>query len=259
MENIYRPTYEEYMAKREDIIRRGTTVEEWVKLSMSESTSVEEIVVRNMMNNDPYISGSIAARELRDKHADYTNYICLTYLCTWNTSLSEDLIKDLIYINSGFMMIGCWDQRVIDFVYSMYDMIPQFKQRFDVSNYIMEHIINNTDVDLPKEYVNYIKDMYKQKVADNDSAIAVLKSRLKDYNERLETIENKTKRAEMKAKIENTAKTLKIRKANRKVVKFIITNRLDWSAIKACNRNVSMETFNRFFRAVMNDVESFAV
>ena len=97
----WRLTKEEYVKERNEILKKKTSVDEWARISLSGELSEREIMTRVMMDNDPDIPSD--------------SYICQLYVCE-AYDLSEEFLRDIIYVNSGLALLGFWDKKVIDWV-----------------------------------------------------------------------------------------------------------------------------------------------
>ena len=105
--NTWRLSRETYDEMKKNILSKHETVDDWAKLSLNSVSEMsdEERMCRLMMNNDLRLKGE--------------SYICIAYMCDTH-KMSEEFLKDAIYVNSGLCLLGCWNEEVIDWVLDIY-------------------------------------------------------------------------------------------------------------------------------------------
>ena len=202
----WRLTKEEYIKERKEILKKKISVDDWAKISLSGELSEREIMTRIMMDNDPDIPSD--------------SYICQLYVCE-SYDLSEEFLKDIIYVNSGLALLGFWDQQVINWVVRLHkDIVTGSTSSGNAFNEIQLAIDNEYFIDTP-DYHEFLKTF------------------LVEYDELCKKMLD-AKMPKTKDVKELTAYYLSMADLSNMIINYTvpIRDRLDWNALKI-NANLS--------------------
>lgn len=97
----WRLNRDQYTKMSKAIESKKETIDEWTEMSLSGKLSKDELMCRIMMDNDPFKKAG--------------DHICILYVCE-SYKMDEEFLKDVIYVNSGMALIGCWDEKVVKWV-----------------------------------------------------------------------------------------------------------------------------------------------
>ena len=161
----WRISWDEYKSESHLIRIKKEKVDDWARMSLSGELSRKEIMTRVMMGNDANMPSD--------------SYICMIYMCESYT-FDVDFLKDLIYINSGLVLLGCWNDAVIDWVCELQSRLVEgssstgnaFKDvKKAVDEGYFEHDCPEYHEHLKgflKEYNDLIKKLYSDPDEDTD-------------------------------------------------------------------------------------------
>lgn len=182
MNNEWRLSKEEYAVMKKAILAKKETTDDWARVSMSGELSRKELMCRIMMNNDP---------TLPPKKDANSSFVCLIYAVD-AYELDEEFLKDIIYINSSMALLGCWDERVIEWVLELYSKkVTSYKPGNvleDVKSAIKSELFKVTVPEYHRFLVGLIADYNRlcKSLVDNqapyiDNAEALAKIYLDNY------------------------------------------------------------------------------
>ena len=218
MERTWRIDAHTYAQKANELRKKGTSVEDWAKISLSSDTSNDERMLRCMMDNET------------EKDAD--TYICIAYLS--QNSLPQEFVEDLIYVNSGLALMGCWNKDVINWVLDLYDdHIPTDSSR-SYGN-VIEHVVKAYESNKFKkscpEYHNHLGKLIKE------SRYYDLKDMIKDFQITATDIDEIQNQVMKMADI-----VIRFRKC-----KIYVRNRIDWMALPI--EGLDLDFYRKFKRS----------
>ena len=156
MNNTWRFDLVTYRLLAGKILRNKETVDQWAELSLSPETTDDDRMVRIMMNNDSNFASN--------------SYICMSYMCNARP-MSEEFLKDATYVNSGLALIGCWNQKVVDWVIDVYNKsIPS--DATNACGNALKHVLKayesgKFETECP-EYHKYLGELLKEYYALKD-------------------------------------------------------------------------------------------
>ena len=161
----WRISWNEYKSESHLILMKKEKVDDWARMSLSGELSRKELMTRVMMGNDSSLPSD--------------SYICQIYMCESYT-FDVDFLKDLIYVNSGLALLGCWNDAVIDWVCELQSRLVEgssstgnafkdVKKAVDMGYF--EHDCPEYHEHLKgflKEYNDLIKELYSKPDEDTD-------------------------------------------------------------------------------------------
>lgn len=168
MEKTWRINKEQYSEKKKAfLLNNNFTGSDWAKYSM-EPRTLDEIML-----------GTMVSRELEEP------YLCTSYICRYSM-MTDEFVRDLIYVNSGLADFGYWNDDVIDFVNKLYLSMPKDGRNTLVTDEIYEAINKK---ELPEEYINFLKSKIVENIENNKTHVYISENKLKqvfgNVNERI--------------------------------------------------------------------------
>lgn len=215
MEKTWRLSKNDYEVMAKEISSKKESVDDWAEISLSGELSKEELMCRIMMDNDP------------NRHAG--ERICQLYMCE-SYKMDEEFLRDVIYVNSGLALIGCWDNKVVNWVLDLHAKLLKKSGGASIGNALKA----------VKKAVESGKFSY---IPEYD---AWLKSFMVEYYKLKENIMSfKMPETDDEEKIADALLEISVLAGNLKNYAIEIHDRLDWIAIERLNDNLSYDFLDK--------------